>query len=76
MEEIHIGKIIKAELERQGRTKSWLAKQINCDRSNIYHIFERKTIYTDQLMKVSVALGVDFFRYFRPLDNVRQISDN
>lgn len=67
MEPIHIGQIIKEELRRQQRTPAWLARQINCDRTNIYHIFARKGIDTDRLMQISVALNVDFFAYFKPL---------
>ena len=32
---IHIGQLIKTELEQQERTPTWLAKKINCDRTNI-----------------------------------------
>lgn len=69
MQEIHIGKIIKAELELQERTPTWLARKINCDRSNIYHIFERKSIDTDRLMQISRALNVNFFDYFKIEDD-------
>jgi hypothetical protein len=41
-EELHIGKLIKAELARQGRTITWLAAQIGCSRQNAYKIFDRK----------------------------------
>lgn len=67
MEQIHIGQIIKAELKRQERTPAWLARCINCDRTNIYHIFARKSIDTHLLWQISQALRVDFFEYFRPV---------
>ncbi|MBQ3636430.1 MAG: XRE family transcriptional regulator [Bacteroidales bacterium] len=60
-EKIHIGKVIKAEMERQGRSPSWFARVLNYERSNIYNIYERESIDTELLMKVSKALGVDFF---------------
>lgn len=65
MNAIHIGQIIKAELRRQQRTPAWLARQINCDRTNIYHIFARRSIDTDRLMQISVALRINFFEFFR-----------
>lgn len=65
MQTIHIGEIIKAELLRQQRTPAWLARKINCDRTNIYHIFSRRSIDTDRLMQISVALSVNFFEFFR-----------
>lgn len=59
---IHIGQLIKAELERQERTPTWLAKKINCDRTNIYRIFDRESIDTALLSRISTALNRDFFR--------------
>ena len=58
---IHIGQLIKHELELQERTPSWLARKINCERPNVYNIFERKSIDTDLLLLLSKALNKDFF---------------
>ena len=54
---IHIGQLIKTELERQERTPTWLARKINCDRTNIYRIFERESIDTALLSRISTALN-------------------
>lgn len=59
---IHIGKLIQDELKHQERTPTWLAKKINCERSNIYYIFKQKSINTDVLERISLALGVNFFK--------------
>jgi len=72
MEEIHIGKLIEAELKKQERTPAWLAKKISCDRTNFYNIIRRKSIDTAQLMKISIALKHDFFRYYRPLEGLEE----
>lgn len=61
---IHIGEIIRTELERQERTPTWLAKKINCQRPNVYYIFRAESINTDLLKKISQALKVDFFKYY------------
>ena len=58
---MHIGKLIKAELELQERTPTWLAKKIKCDRTNIYRIFERESIDTALLSRISTALNRNFF---------------
>ena len=58
---IHIGQLIKTELEQQERTPTWLAKKINCDRTNIYRIFERESIDTALLSRISTALNRNFF---------------
>ncbi len=36
MDKIHIGQMIQAVLEEQGRTMKWFAKNIHCDYSNAY----------------------------------------
>lgn len=56
--------MIEAELRRQERTPAWLARRINCERTNIYYIFRQQSINTDMLMLISRALGVDFFRLY------------
>lgn len=61
-DEIHLGNMVKAELQRQGRTITWLALQVNCTRENLYKVFRRPWIYTDLLFKISVALNHDFFK--------------
>lgn len=59
-----IGQLIKQELARQGRTVTWLARQVNCDRRNIYHVFSRAYIDTALLFRISIALRTDFFAYY------------
>lgn len=61
---VHIGNIIKEELDRQERTPTWLARKINCERTNVYYIFKQQSINTDMLMQISRALNVDFFRFY------------
>ena len=59
---VHIGKLIKQELETQERPPpSWLARKISCERPNVYNIFERKSLDTDLLFQISKALDKDFF---------------
>ena len=58
----HIGNLIKAELQRQGRTITWLAGEVHCTRENLYKIFRNPWISTDMLFKVSKALRHDFFK--------------
>lgn len=59
---VHIGKAIEAEMRRQERTPSWLARKINCERTNVYYIFSQPSINTDMLMRISKALNHDFFQ--------------
>lgn len=62
---LHIGNLIKAELERQERTVSWFARKLNCDRSNVYKIFKRSTIDTELLLRISKILHYDFFELYK-----------
>lgn len=62
--EIHIGQLIKEEMERQGRKSSWLAKELNYTRDNVYKIFSREYIDTDLLLNISLLLKVNFFEYY------------
>ena len=64
MVQIHIGHLIEQELRRQERSVTWLARQLSCDRTNIYDIFRRSNIDTFLLYRISIALHHDFFQYF------------
>lgn len=59
---IHIGRCIKAEMQRQERQVSWLARKLCCVRTNIYKLYERPSIDTELLLRISHALNHDFFR--------------
>ncbi|MDE6037682.1 MAG: XRE family transcriptional regulator [Duncaniella sp.] len=61
---IDIGRIIQDELKRQERTPAWLARKINCGRSNIYYIFNLQSINTELLRQICIALGKDFFKIY------------
>lgn len=56
-----IGILIKEELERQERSISWFARKLACDRSNIYRLFQKESIDTNLLARISILLGRDFF---------------
>ncbi len=51
-------------MERQERSPAWLARKINCQRPNIYYIYEQSSINTELLEKISRALNVDFFKVY------------
>ena len=60
--DLHIGHMIQAEMERQGRSASWLARAIFCERSNVYKLFNRESIPVDQLIRISEILDHDFLQ--------------
>jgi hypothetical protein len=60
-DEINIGQLIRNKLKADGRSVSWLAKQIYCNRSSLYRVFKQNSIDTDLLMRISKALHYNFF---------------
>lgn len=64
-----IGSLIKEELERQERSISWFARKLSCDRSNVYRLFQKESIDTNLLTRISILLGRDFFSELS--DNVK-----
>jgi plasmid maintenance system antidote protein VapI len=60
----HIGSTIRNELRRQGKTNAWFAKEINVNPRTVNKIFLKGVIDTHQLLLISQALGVDFFKYY------------
>lgn len=61
---VHIGEIIHRELIKQERTPAWLARKINCERTNMYYIFRQSSINTELLVRISEALNIDFFKIY------------
>jgi len=60
MKEIHIGEIIKKKVAERALSINALAKAINCDRTNIYKIYKRKSIDIELLIRISEVLKYDF----------------
>ncbi len=73
---VNIGKIIKAELKKKRFSVAEFAKIINTDRNNVYHIFKRKSIDTDLLYKISIALEYNFFLEYNPLNSLNTLSND
>ena len=57
---LHIGQLIKAVFDESGMTVSEFARQIHLERSTVYSIFERQSIDTMQLARISLALKHNF----------------
>src|SRR5689334_21512610 len=62
--EIVIGKKIKEVFDNSDIKLNEFADQLGMVRQNVYRIFERTTIDTDLLIKISKILDHDFFQYF------------
>ncbi len=61
---MHIGKQIRRKLEEQGHTVVWFAHQLSYSRSNVYLLFEKASIDTNTLMRISIILKHNFFESY------------
>lgn len=61
---MHIGKCIKQKLMEQGRTSSWLAQQLSYNRTTMYKIYDKASLDTLMLLRISRIMNYDFFQEF------------
>lgn len=61
---IHIGEEIRKQVEEQGKTSVWLARELGCHRTNLYKIYDKASIDTSVLLRISRILHFDFFNLF------------
>ena len=61
---LHIGHEIQQELRRQERSVTWFARRLACDRTNVYRIFDKESLDTRLLMRISTILQRDFFALY------------
>ncbi|MBR4326564.1 MAG: XRE family transcriptional regulator [Bacteroidales bacterium] len=59
--DFHLGRLIRAELDRQNLSIKWFAHSISCSRPNCYCIFERQYIDIELLKRICQALRHNFF---------------
>lgn len=72
-----IGDLINEEVRRQGMPVTKFAKEINCQRNNVYDIFNRSNMDIDLLKRISKVLDVNFFQKIADdLDLVCEEADN
>ena len=62
--EIHIGSMIRLRAKELRIGPTELGSKINTSKQNVYGIYKRRSIDTRLLVKISVALDCDFFKYY------------
>lgn len=65
---IHIGQLVKAIFDKSGMSVAEFARQLNCERTNVYTIFRRRTIDVELLVRISYILNYNF------LDDIMQLT--
>ena len=51
-------------MEEHQKTVVWLAKRLSCSRADVYKIFEKYSVDTDMLARISTILNFDFFSLY------------
>ena len=70
---IHIGHIIQAQLKTDQRSVGWLSREIGCTRNHVYKIFNKPSLDSDLILRISKAMHFNFFQYYSRafLDNLK-----
>ena len=58
---MHIGRILQQKLKDEGKTVVWLAGELGCHRTNVYNLFDKYSIDTQLLQRISVIMNFNFF---------------
>lgn len=61
---MHIGSLIKQKVREQKKTSVWLAQSLSCSRTNVYKLYDKKSVDTDVLIRISKILDFDFFSLY------------
>lgn len=60
--DLQIGKRIQTELKQQGRTVTWLAKQLGMERTGLYYTFRQNSVDLELLLRISAFIGHNFLQ--------------
>ena len=64
LKEVHIGKAIEEKFKKTDLNKSEFGRMIGVPQQHVNRLFERETIETGKLVRVSRALDFNFFTLF------------
>lgn len=64
LKEVHVGKAIKEEMDKQKMTKSEFGRLVGIPQQHVNRVLERPTMETAKLCKVCLALDFNFFSLF------------
>ena len=72
---IHIGRLIREELRRQGHTNEWFMERIGMSERTLQRLFHKPSLDTHQLFRISSILGTNFFQHYSGAIDA-QLDDN
>lgn len=70
---IHIGQIIRNAVKSKKMTVTSFASSINCTTRNVYKIFDKESVDTALLEKISRALNQNFFVHYLNKEDVEML---
>lgn len=70
---IHIGQIIRTAVKNKKMTVTAFAHSINCTTRNVYKIFDKESVDTALLEKISRALNQNFFIHYLNNEDVEKL---
>jgi transcriptional regulator with XRE-family HTH domain len=73
---IDIGSIIKQTLRSKNISVAEFAEQIHCTQRNVYKIFNKQSIDTGLLEKISAVLGKNLFAYYLSAEDRELNNEN
>ena len=62
--DIHIGHLIQTQLKADQRSVGWLSREIGCTRNHVYKIFNKSSLDSDLIFRISKAMNFNFFQYY------------
>lgn len=73
---MHIGNQIKMKMKEKKKSVVWLANELGYSRINIYKIFDKRSIDSNILLRISTILDFDFLSlYTEELEQKKQHCD-
>ena len=51
---MHIGNILRERLKAEGKSVVWLARELGCHRTNVYNLFDKYSLDTMLLERLSI----------------------
>lgn len=61
---IHIGQLIREQLQADKRSVGWLSREIGCSRNHLYKVFRKPSLDGELLLSISLAMNFNFFQYY------------
>ncbi len=65
---------MREKLKTDGKSVVWLARELGCHRTNIYNLFDKYSLDTQLLQRISIIMNYNFFELYRE-DTERKINE-